>query len=84
MLRVTTRGAHLVEVIFEAEDVAECFAVGGVSSEEWHEEVFLLGVAFKALQDDVERSIRVEIEATCAERERERLQPRSTNDVTMT
>ena len=57
-------------MIFEAEDVAECFAVGGVSSEEWHEEVFLLCVAVEALQEDVERSIRVEIEATCAKRER--------------
>ena len=59
---------NLVEVIFEAEDVADGMTVGRVQPQQRHVKLLLLQVALEALENDVQSAVRVQVEATCERR----------------
>ena len=49
----------------EAEDVYEGVPLTGVVMEKREEELVLLQVALKCLQDNVQHSVRIKVETTC-------------------
>ncbi len=56
---------HLELVELEAEDVYEGVPLTGVVMEKREEELVLLQVALKCLQDNVQHSVRIKVETTC-------------------
>ena len=49
----------------EAKYMADGVSVGGVGSQQWHVEVVLFRTTLETLQNDVQHTIRVQIETAC-------------------